>query len=161
SFKSANNSVARATASILSSEADCVIAHTLRYLLHHSACRSRLVAAASLDPAARFARGALFYMFAALFCAGRRVQATSVFGVCPGRRTPEPEAPRGNASRSAKPVLCNDIDRLVLRCALVVVPSALDDDLSFPQRIRSAAYRRPPRSAGSSRKRALNLRSLV
>src|SRR5262249_60649640 len=42
-------------------------------------------------------------------------------GVCHHRtRTPEPKAPRGIASRSAKPVLFNDIDRWVLRCALVV-----------------------------------------
>jgi len=42
-------------------------------------------------------------------------------GVCHHRaRTPEPKAPRGIASRPAKPVLFNDIDRWVLRCALVV-----------------------------------------
>src|SRR6516165_8684605 len=36
-------------------------------------------------------------------------------GACHHRtRTPEPKAPRGIASRSAKPVLFNDIDRWVL-----------------------------------------------
>src|SRR5215831_2752133 len=43
-------------------------------------------------------------------------------GVCHHRtRTPEPKAPRGIASQSAKPVLFNDIDRWVLRCALVAM----------------------------------------
>jgi DNA invertase Pin-like site-specific DNA recombinase len=43
-------------------------------------------------------------------------------GACHHRtRTPEPKAPRGIASRSAKLILFNDIDRWVLRCALVVI----------------------------------------
>src|SRR5262245_44364601 len=55
-------------------------------------------------------------------------------GACHHRtRTPEPKAPRGIASRSAKPVLCNDIDKWVLRCALVVPPPTLDDDLGLAQ----------------------------
>jgi hypothetical protein len=74
---------------------------------------------------------------------GRTVPGSSAVPFSPQRRrVPSPNAhartqgSRGIASRSAKPVLFNDIDSWLLRCALVVVPSALDDDdLSFPQRI--------------------------
>jgi hypothetical protein len=65
----------------------------------------------------------------------------AVLSTAPARAITErarenPRLPRGIASQSAKPVLFNDIDRWVLRRALAVVPSALDDDdLSFPQRI--------------------------
>jgi hypothetical protein len=52
---------------------------------------------------------------------------------------PEPKAPRGIASRSAKAVLFNDIDRWVLRCALVMVPPAFDDDLSFSEGVEDLA----------------------
>src|SRR5262249_51326999 len=63
-------------------------------------------------------------------------------GACHYRtRAPEPKAPRGIASRSAKPVLFNDIDRWVLRCALVVVvaPPALDDDLGLAESVEDFA----------------------
>src|SRR5262249_49602842 len=64
-----------------------------------------------------------------------RAVLSTAAGVCHHRtRTPEPKAPRGIASRSAKPVLFNDIDRWVLRCALVVpTPS-----LAFSPRIVEA-----------------------
>src|SRR5262249_56390031 len=61
-------------------------------------------------------------------------------GACHHRTlTPEPKAPRGIASQSAKPVLFNDIDRWVLRCALVVASPTLDDDLGLAQSVENLA----------------------
>src|SRR5215831_4567218 len=70
-------------------------------------------------------------------------------GVCHHRtRTPEPKAPRGIASQSAKPVLFNDIDRWVLRCALVVASPALDDDLGLAQTVEDLAVEQLVAKAG-------------
>src|SRR5262249_38667443 len=50
----------------------------------------------------------------------RAVLSTAPACAITERTRQNPKAPRGIASRSAKPVLFNDIDRWVLRCALVV-----------------------------------------